>query len=690
MQKQIVSNKEECIQWYLDRGYILFPLVGKIPPKNCHWRQIQYDPFFEAEANFGVQLGSTDLVVDIDPRNGGEESFKKLGSNFSTFTVQTGSGGLHIYLKKPAGSKIRKNLREFPGIDFITEGGYVVGSGSIHPITGQPYIIRENGKIEDAPPELLEILQKQEIELTKGTGQYDDNIQNEQRFIEYLKDSPRAIQGQAGDSTTFTVAATGRDYGLSPDRCWGLLLEFYNPHCQPPWKEDELKNKVSNVYRYAKGSIGSKAPAVAFEVWTEEQIEKENKEINKYLQRRGGFIKANLNNTVILFNENFPVPTLHHLLGFNEFTNNIEFLRAAPWHKPNRPALAWSDEEAVLCKYFMSNLWKFEPPTALVHEAALKASKDHCFHPVRDYLNGLKWDGHSRCNVWLHQIMGAADNKYTRAVGLKFLVAAVKRIFEPGCKFDYLLTLEGRQGTFKSTVFEILATRKAWYCDPHLDITNKDAVVSMFGKWIVEMPEMQTHFRAETTAMKGFLSRSVDRVRMPYARCSTDFPRQCVFGGTINHESDRDLGWLKDTTGNRRYWPVFIGEVAQPDLSGLKAVVDQIWAEAYLLYKQGVAVYLEDAALVKEAEDEQAKRLGKDPWQDHIEAWLGAPQNLITNIFSGDTIFRDCVGGGLDKYTNREMARIGKVMEVLGWVKGVYWSKEAQKATRGYKRPELL
>lgn len=689
---KILTSKETAIQWYLDHGFTLFPLRGKVPLGGFHWREATFDPFFDPQDNFGVQLSAEDLVIDIDPRNGGTESFERLGVTTPTFTVETGSGGLHLYFKKPAGFKIRKNLKEFKGIDFISEGGYVVGAGSEHPKTNLDYFILKEGSIEKAPQALLDLIQKQDVVLEKGTRTYVEDEQTKQRYIEYLKQTDPAIEGEAGDARTFAVCAQGRDFGLSPTDVHTLFSDFYNIRCTPPWTEEAIKQKVENVFKYAKGSIGSKAPTIVFEIWTEEKIAKQKTEIDKYLQRgaNGITIKPNLNNTAVIFNINFPNNALHNLLAFNEFSNNIEFLRSPPWNKVEPFIKDWSDEQAIQCKYWISNIWKFEPSTAVIHEAALKAAKDNSFHPVRDYLKDLKWDGHKRCHKWLFDIMGAQDNSYTRAVGLKFLVAAVKRIFEPGCKYDYILTLEGRQGTFKSTVFEILSVRKEWYGDPHIDIMNKDSVVLLFGKWIVEMPEMQTHYRAETTAMKGFLSRSVDRSRMAYGRVAKDYPRQCVFGGTINHEADRDFGWLKDTTGNRRYWPVLVGEIRLPNLTGLREVVHQLWAEAYQLYLSGVPVYLEDIAILKQAEDEQAKRLGKDPWQDTIENWLDAPNNIGVNVFNGEEIYEFCLGGNMEKYSGREARRISHVMDNLRWVKGIFWDKDKRKPKRGYKRPEVI
>lgn len=687
-------SKSDLVNFYIDQGFTLFPLVGKIPPKGLHWRQCTFDPFFAPEGNFGVQLGSTDLVIDVDPRNGGDESiirFLEIAGEYGiTFCVSTGSGGIHVYLKKPPDVKIRKNLPDFKGLDFISEGGYVVGAGSIHPDTSKPYIALP-GPIAAVTDKMLEIITKKEVVLEKGTGGFTDDEQTILRFKQFIERSPGAIEGESGDQATFTIAATGRDYGLSRSATYDVMSECFNPKCHPPWSENALRLKIDNAYKYAKGEIGTKAPAAHFQVWSDEQIDAAEKEIDKWLQRNGnGQPIKNLNNTHVLFHTNFPVPDLRDLLKFNEFSNMIEFQRPAPWHKPGEKISVWTDGEALSCKLYMSNRFKFEPATVLMHEAAYTAAIRHRYHPVKEYLMGLKWDGHKRCHSWLYEIMGSSEDLYTKSVGLKFLVAAVKRIFVPGCKFDYVLTLEGKQGTYKSTAFEILAINKEWYADPSLDLTNKDSIFLMFGKWIIELPEMETHHRSETKAMKAFLSRNTDRARLTYGRVSQDFPRQCVFAGTINPERDMDLGWLKDTTANRRYWPVPVGFKKSVDLDALRKVRDQLWAEAYQLYLAEAPIYMEDAKLEGLAEVEQEKRLARDPWQHPIEAWVHSSLNISKNIFTGEELYRECIGGHLSNYGLREMARVSRCMQAMGWEKNVYWDKNIKEHVRGYKRPEVL
>jgi len=680
-------NKITAIEFYIECGYTLFNLNGKVPPKDFHWRQAEFDPFFELKAgrNIGVQLSETDLVIDVDPRNGGNESFidlcLNLGENFETFNVITGSGGQHYYFKKPADIKIRKNLKQYKGIDFISEGGYVVGAASIHPETHKEYLFSP-AAITKAPKQLLELIEKQEIVLKKGSGYYVNDKQTQERFISYLKTAPIAIEGEAGDATTFSVAACGRDFSLSPDTTFDLLCRFYNANCQPPWAEDQLKLKVDNVYKYASGPIGSQSPAIAFpkepfEIWSEEH--------DKYFHKtEGGKIKLDQHNTALMFAPTFP---LEGLLATDLFSHNITFTRKAPWHKTNE-IKNWSDEDATLCIQWLSTNKKYEPKKQMMHDAAVVAGYEYQFHPVKQYFESLVWDGHKRVHNWMHTYLGAVDDQYTRAVGLKTLVACVKRIYEPGCKFDYITVLEGNQDTGKSTAWRILAS-KQWFGDTPIDISKEWSIMKTFGKIMYEWAEMETYRKSGTQAMKAFLSSDTDTVRLPYNRTVQPIPRQGIFVGTFNPEADRDIGWLHDTTGNRRYWVVSTSVAGEIRNDKLEQVRDQIWAESKALYDAGTPIYFEDAKVIQQAKEEQAMRVGRDAWQDAIESWVNAPHNIDTIIFTGDEIFRNCLGGNLTGYKRIEMARISYIMQNLGWRKGNHYHPTRKVNANGYRRPML-
>lgn len=685
-------NKSELIQHYLDLGFTLFPLNGKVPPKGCHWRQMTFDPFIEFDGNFGVQLPSDILVIDADPRNF-ENNISSLALleqelGFAlpkTLTVMTGSGGTHLYYKKPADVKISKSVQDFPGLDFLSDGCYVVGAGSIHPATQMPYLAEINPIIE-APQKLLDLIVKRHMPMayTNEVKQYVNDNQTRERYKSYLETAEIAVEGASGDQTTFKVAAHGRDFGLSPEDTLSLMADHYNNRCEPPWAAEELQRKVQNAYKYAEGNIGSLAPTVAFpkdkfEVWSPEQ--------DKYFHRnQGGFIKMDQHNTALMFSPNFP---LDGLLAIDLFSHNIIFKKPAPWHRPQDKGIKiWCDDEAIRCRHWLSTNYKYEPSQSLMHEGALAAAYQYQFHPVKDYFESLKWDGHKRLHNWMHSYLGTVDDQYTRAIGLKTLVACIKRIYEPGCKFDYITVLEGDQGSGKSTAWRILAS-KQWFGDTPIDISKEWSIMKTFGKLMYEWAEMESFRKANTQAMRAFLSSDTDTVRLPYNRTIQPIPRQGIFVGTFNPEKDSDIGWLHDTTGNRRYWIVRTGVEGDIRNDKLEQARDQLWAEAFIFYNSGMSIHFEDTAVIEQAQQEQAKRLGRDSWHNAIETWINSVHNIEKKTFSGEEIYKDCIGGNLTQYKRTEMVRISRVMGELGWVKGIFYDPRVKESVRGYRRPVL-
>lgn len=214
-----------------------------------------------------------------------------------------------------------------------------------------------------------------------------------------------------------------------------------------------------------------------------------------------------------------------------------------------------------------------------VGRALVNTAQDHSFHPVFDYLDGLQWDGKDRIGNWLTTYLGADDTNYTRKVGPLFLISMAARIFEPGCKVDYMLVFEGDQGRLKSTTCEILFA--PWFSDamPDISTSSKDAAVHLRGKWGIEIAEMHAFNRAETTHLKSFISRTTERYRPPYGKMEVEEPRQVLFIGTTNRDT-----YLKDETGGRRFWPVKLGKVNADILFTDR---DQLMAQAVACYRAG-------------------------------------------------------------------------------------------------------
>ncbi len=275
-------------------------------------------------------------------------------------------------------------------------------------------------------------------------------------------------------------------------------------------------------------------------------------------------------------------------------------------------------------------------------------------HPVREYLAGLRWDGRPRLDRWLVDYMGAEDSEYARAVGRIVLLAAVRRARDPGCKFDEMPVLEGPQGTRKSLAIATLAVRAEWFSDDlPLNAKSKEFIEATIGKWIVEAGELKGMRRSDVESLKSCLSRQVDRARMAYGRLPIERARQFVMIGTTNSER-----YLRDNTGNRRFWPVRVGEVR---LSELRADRDQLWAEAAAREAQGESIRL-DPALWSAAGEQQEQRRIEDPFVQRLEDVLGDRCGVLL----AEDVWR-LLAVDADRRTQDQNQRVGEAMRELGW-----------------------
>lgn len=275
-------------------------------------------------------------------------------------------------------------------------------------------------------------------------------------------------------------------------------------------------------------------------------------------------------------------------------------------------------------------------------------------HPVREFLDGLTWDKTPRLDGWMTTFLGVKNTDYTRAIGTLVLVAAVRRIRKPGCKFDEMLVLEGEQGSLKSTALKVLAVVEDWFSDDlPLNAKSQQFIEQTVGKWIVEAGELKGMRKGDIESLKSCLSRSLDRARMAYGRLAIERPRQFVIIGTTNSER-----YLKDSTGNRRFWPVRVGEVR---LAELRRDREQLWAEAAAREAAGVSIRL-DPALYDAARAAQEERRVEDPWVQVIDDILG---DLEGKLRTADTWL--LVGVSRDRRTQQDNERLGEVMRELGW-----------------------
>jgi len=325
----------------------------------------------------------------------------------------------------------------------------------------------------------------------------------------------------------------------------------------------------------------------------------------------------------------------------------------------------WTDQHTTQIRGWIISEIHAEVKRADVQEAVNLVARGNSWHPVQVYLNGLAWDGVPRIDTWLSTYCAAEDSPYTRAVGAKWLISAVARAMQPGCKVDTMLILQGAQGLKKSTAFATLVPDPNWFADSPLDFDRPErAALSLFGKWIYEIGELQGFAKADANRLKGFMSSKSDNVRAPYASRNEEFPRGCVFGGTTNADN-----YLTDETGNRRYWPVSVGAC---DVAALERDRNQIWAEAVARYRAGEAWWL-DATTEALARVEQDARYLSDVWEESIRAWLVKPQTLPGMPFdtANGVTTGDLLSYALDvpvgQHDKTKAMRVGQTLRRLGW-----------------------
>ena len=334
-----------------------------------------------------------------------------------------------------------------------------------------------------------------------------------------------------------------------------------------------------------------------------------------------------------------------------------------------------TDQLEAHLRHEILNNFGFDPGKDNVRDATQQLALANPFNSIVDYFDGLEWDRVPRLERLLKNYFGGEDTAFNRSIGQKVLLAAVRRVRQPGTKFDFMMVLEGEQGTGKSTAIAILAGPENFSDQSILAADDKAQAEAVQGVLLFEVSELDGLSRAEMSKVKAFLSRSVDRIRHAYARHRMDQPRTCVFIGTTNEDT-----YLRDTTGNRRFWPVSVGKI---DLEALKRDRDQLWAEAAYLEAQGQVIALE-AELYADAEALQSLRQEIDPWADVLSSVEGERDGETMRVFSS-TLLGDKLRISSDNQKNFHAKRLAAVMHSLGW-DGPKPIRISGKPGRGYTR----
>ncbi len=334
--------------------------------------------------------------------------------------------------------------------------------------------------------------------------------------------------------------------------------------------------------------------------------------ISKLTFAESGGIKPDVTNAVLIMENDEALQGIR----YNLLARCVEVTGTLPWSRPDK---YWREADEAQLYTWIADRYGVQFPQNKFRIALDTVVDRRRFNPLVDYLNGLPdWDGVERVEDLLIDYLGAAANKYTREVTKRTLIGAVKRAYEPGCKFDYVLVLDGKPGIGKSTLLRTLGGE--FFADSLslTDTRDKTAAEKIQGVWIMEIGEMQGTRKADLDAIKGFISRQVDEYRPAYGRVLEHRPRTAVICGTTNSLT----GFLRDTTGNRRFWPVMVTGGGKKSIWDMTpAERDQIWAEAVSLYVCGESPYL-DADMEKEAERAQQAALEYDDRVGLVEEYL--------------------------------------------------------------------
>ncbi len=678
----------EAALWYAEQGWHVFPLYeisrgqcscaagsrcgapGKHPRSAKGFKDATTDPaviqrWFRQwpAAGIGIATGLSGIVVlDIDPRNQGDKTLAQLlaehGALPHTPRILTGGGGEHFYFRKPAGDFDSFVLAQ--GIDVKSDGGYVVAAPTMH-IMGVQY--RADPDAHPARTELAELPEWIQAKKKESKKKRKSSAKVTEGFLGAAMEHAgwlgkamgldrTAVQCPWESEHTSGVTRDGSSVVFAPVEGsrtgWVTCL---HSHCknrtQLEWI-DALPEEAKQAARERLGMDENYTPRAT----TAAAPRDINWKQSLCFDQHGNMSKEPGNIEIILKND----PLWEGCLGYDEFKNVKVWLKPPPAIVGmTMPAVGpVLDKDAVYIQQFFkkNNNVSFGPDA--VRAGLEKACDANLIHPVKDYLKSLSWDGQPRLCRLYATYFGADDNDYTRLISPWWMTSAVARVFDPGCKVDSVLILEGAQGAGKSTAVSILAD--PWFCDTPINIGDVNAYLTMRGRWIIELAELESLNRAEASKAKAFFTSPIDTYRAPYGRDILEIPRQCVFVGTVNHGE-----YLRDETGGRRFQPVKCETI---HIELLRKHKDQLWAEAVTMYQCGEVWWPKTDGEAKLCGTQQSERFVEDVWEGEIKTHCtGMTETSVRDILD------KCFGLLSKDWTRAQEMRVASCLKRLKFKK---------------------
>lgn len=420
---------------------------------------------------------------------------------------------------------------------------------------------------------------------------------------------------------------------MTYDQALEQVLEANARRCVPPLGESEVRSMFTRIRQKHADENGGE------QEWP-----------HKLVRTDKGMPRANEANCLLALRED---TALQGALWFNEFSQEVTVDRGLPWDESDADTpRVWKETDDIQAAEWLQHR-DVDAGPAVVARAVSVVARERTYHPVRDYLTGLQWDGRRRLANAPQAYLGVSKDDGTACIFFElWMISAVARVMHPGCKADHVLILEGRQGIGKSQALSILGG--PWFRDELPEIGSKDAALQMKGVWLLELAELDAFSRSEVSRIKAFLTRSKDSYRPPYERNVVDVPRQCVIAGTVNTSE-----YLRDETGNRRFWPMQCHAV---DREALKRDRDQLWAEAVTRYQGGSPWWLTNEAHIEAAAAAQADRVVGDAWWPIIEQYVEKlPRTSVGEVLE------HALQVDISRWTPGDQYRVGRLLKQHGW-----------------------
>jgi predicted P-loop ATPase len=580
--KALCERKFRCVPlWGLKDGHCTCPKgqacrsAGKHPVERA-WQRKATSSYDElklqlAGRNLGVATGDGLVALDVDGDEG-QESLRQLVERHGPLpegpVAETGSGGMHFWFRAHG---VPNRVKFLPGLDARGDGGQVVVPPSLHR-SGRRYAwlaSPDDVGVPECPPWLLALMRGDErVEWDAGA---------------WLRQQNPAIEGENGSAQLMRVTGALTRNGVRTLERYLEAIEEWNERCQPPWSEKELSHAFDSAMREVKERAVVQLPLDknGNVICSRSQLDRILSEDPRY---EGAFTRD--------------ARTLHVYYNGKPMTDDDHH-----------------DIDVEICGRY--RLRQINP--AWLRGSISRWARKKEFNPVTDYLNGLKWDGEKRLMRAPAEIFSSGEDPFYGTIFKRWAIGAARRALQPGCKMDNVLVLQGPQDLKKSFFFDVMGG--PWYSSTELRLDNKDVYQQIHGAWIIEWAELASLARAESERVKAFLSTRCDDYRLPYDRTMLlAKPRPSVIVGTTNADA-----FLRDPTGNRRFWVVPVRKVI--DVDRVREWRDQLWAEAVALAKVGERHWLdgeESAQRVARAEQYEVGDSVFDAACDRLERLLPA------------------------------------------------------------------